>query len=334
MKRLYGFLSLCCVVALASSLQADGSLFESARKEGKLLLYNSMLGPEALELAGAFEKRFPGVKVETFRGDSERLLTRILAEQRAGKNAVDVVELNGDVMQVLSQKALLTKFIHPEKQAYGNRFTDPDGYWVPFRLLVQVIVYNTKIVSTQDVPRRYSDLLNSRWKGRRIGINTAKPQFAYTMIDLYGKEKGTEFLKKLAAQDPLTRNGATLITQLVAAGEFPLGFPMNSSAVDRTKSIGAPVDWARLEEPLYADLKTIGIMAKASHPNAARLFLTFLASKEGQSITAEMGYVVVRKDVDLKVPLDLSRVRLVPPSEGAKLQYYIRLVSEIFGKSS
>ena len=329
--RLNGLLSLFLVVTSAS---ADTALYERARKEGQVLVYSSFNAVEMVTLKNSFENRYPGIKVEHLRLAGARLMQRVIAEHQAGSDQADSVLLKGETMYVLGQKGLLAKHdpLADDKNAIDKMFKHPDNLWTTVYLGVHSIVYNTRRVAARDI-RRYTDLLKPQWKDK-IGVSTTKYIVTYALMDLYGKEKGMEFLKKLAAQNPVARAGGTLIIELVGAGEFDLGFSVNADSVEAVRARGAPVDWARLEEPSYGDIQATGVLIKARRPNAARLFSNFLVSKEGQQKLADLNNVVVRKDVEPKIALDRSKLRVIDPAEGNRIDYYMGLINELFVKSS
>jgi iron(III) transport system substrate-binding protein len=154
------------------------------------------------------------------------------------------------------------------------------------------------------------------------------------MLDLYGKEKGEDFIRKLAQQQPQVRSGGTLVATLVGAGEMPLAFMVYANNVENVKESGSPVDWARVEEPLYAESHPITIMAKAPHPNAARLLAEFAMSKEGQQLISKLGKVPGRSDVQPKIGVDRSKLRMISPDDEAKTAYYQKRFDDLFGKGS
>jgi len=329
---LSGLLILCL---LASPAFADPALYERARKEGQVLVYSSFNAAEFISLKDAFEKKYPGVKVEHLRLAGAKLMQRILAEHQAGSNLADTVLIKGETMHVLGQKGLLAKYdpLEDDKNAIDKMFRHPENLWTTVYLGVHSIVYNTRRVVNKDIPRRYTDLLKPQWKDK-IGVSTTKYIVTYALMDLYGKEKGMDFLKKLAAQNPVARAGGTLIIELVGAGEFDLGFSVNADSVEAIKKRGAPVDWARLDEPSYGDIQATGVLSKARRPNAARLFSGFLVSKEGQQKIADLDNVVVRKDVELKIALDRSKLRVIDPAEGNRIDYYMGLINDLFVKAN
>ena len=320
---------------LSAPALADLELYERARKEGQVLVYSSFNAAEMVTLKNSFEKKYPGVKVEHLRLAGARLLQRILAEHQAGSDVADSVLIKGETMYVLGQKGLLAKYdpLEDDKNAIDKMFKHPENLWTTVYLGVHSIVYSTRRIASKDVPRRYTDLLKPQWKDK-IGVSTTKYIVTYALMDLYGKEKGMDFLKKLAAQNPAARAGGTLIIELVGAGEFDLGFSVNADSVEAVKARGAPVDWARLDEPSYGDIHATGVLSKARRPNAARLFSNFLVSKEGQQKLAELNNVVVRKDVEPKIALDRSKLRVIDPAEGNRLDYYMGLINELFVKPS
>jgi iron(III) transport system substrate-binding protein len=324
-----GILFLLPFLFIGAAFSADPSLIDKARKEGKLVLYGSMPVTDMNQVTGAFEKKFPGVKVEYLRMSGRNVLERILLEQRSGKHLVDVVDADGPSAYSMRQKGLLAKFYPSERNMYGDTWKD-EGYWTAWRLSIISMVYNKRMVAPPDIPRRYADLLNPRWKRHGI-FNANKFIFPYMMIDLYGKEKGLDFLKKLSAQAFTPTRGSTLVIQQVAAGEAPIGIPVNADGVENIKEKGGPVDWPQLEDYSYADLKVVGAMAGAPQPNAARLFVDFVTSKEGQTLLSNLDQVVAHKGVELKVTVDKAKLRPIDPKEAeAKLDYYKGLVEELF----
>jgi iron(III) transport system substrate-binding protein len=320
---------------LSSPAFANPALYERARKEGQVLVYSSFNAAEFVSLKDAFEKKYPGVKVEHLRLAGAKLMQRILAEHQAGSNLADTVLIKGETMHVLGQKGLLAKYdpLEDDKNAIDKTFRHPENLWTTVYLGVHSIVYNTRRVVNKDIPRRYTDLLKPQWKDK-IGISTTKYIVTYALMDLYGKEKGMDFLKKLAAQNPVARAGGTLIIELVGAGEFDLGFSVNADSVEAVKKRGAPVDWARLDEPSYGDIQATGVLSKARRPSAARLFSSFLVSKEGQQKIADLDNVVVRKDVEPKIAVDRSKLHVIDPAEGNRIDYYLGLINDLFVKAN
>jgi len=311
---------------------ANDALYEKAKEEGKVLLYSSLSTGDTRELQKIFHKKYPGVELEIYRTGGPKILQKIMAEHRTGNDIVDVVMTKGDVIQILLKEKLLAPFNSPERNAFDEQFKHPQGYWTDVYPTVHAIAYNTAMVPASDIPRGYKDLLKPGWK-RKLGLNTNNFMFLYAMMDLYGKEGGMDYLKTLASQDPQVRTGGTLTATLVGAGEFPLAVSINANNIENVKQKGGPVDWARVEEPLYADLHPVGVMAHAPHPNAAQLFVQFAISKEGQTIIRDLGRIPARSDVEPKIAVDRSKLRIIDPEEGTKTKYWQGLLDKLFVKA-
>ena len=111
------------------------------------------------------------------------------------------------------------------------------------------------------------------------------------------KDIGSDFLKGLAGQNIQWRRNHALISQLIGAGEFPVGITY-AHRIEAMKKIGAPVDWVKTLRPIIVVVAPVGISSSARHPASARLFLDFLISKTVQEGMAKMGRIPTRKDVD------------------------------------
>ena len=128
-----------------------------------------------------------------------------------------------------------------------------------------------------------------------MGINLNNFMWTQIITKIMGEKEGIEFLKALAQQNPVVRNGGTLTTLLVAAGELSMAVSINANNVEDVKSKGAPVDWVRLKEPFYAELHPIALNAFAPHPNAAKLLVDFAISQEGQELMLKFGTISSRR---------------------------------------
>ena len=142
------------------------------------------------------------------------------------------------------------------------------------------------MVRPEFAPKTFDDLLNPRWKGG-FGMSDSATLWYTGFLKYTGEEKGHEFMRKLATQKPAFRDSETVIIQLLGAGEFPLGLVYSHQAATMKKR-GAPVDWVGFEPAIVA-LHPISMVEKAPHPNAAKLFIDFALSDEGQKIFMQRG---------------------------------------------
>ena len=268
---------------------------EGAKKEGKLVIYTSMTVDQAQKLNDAFKAKYPFIQPSMFRAVGERLLTKIMAEAQAGKYDFDVVQSAETQAYFLKKKNLLAKYVSTEVKNVQKTFVDSDGYWAAVYMMPNVIGYNTRLLKRNEVPRSDEDLLNPKWKGK-IGMDHTKPEWFSWKLKRMGEEKGLAYMKKLGAQEFKLYAGLTILTSLLAAGEFPLVLNTYLHNVEDVRRKGAPVDWVA-QDPVFTKFQPIGVGSKAAHPNAAKLFVDFMLSEEGQRIIASFGRLPTRRGV-------------------------------------
>jgi len=296
--------------ALAQSVdEHTAKLIEGAKKEGEMLWYTSISWDHADRLTKGFGKKYPFIKARLYRSAGARLLTKILAEARAKSYLVDAT-MNSGINAVLQQKAgIFAKYLSPHREFYIDK--DPEGYWTDAYVNYSIIGYNTKLVSPQEVPKTYEDLLDPKWKGK-IGMDSEPYDWFYTFMKIMGKEKGLKYMKKLSEQKPLFSRGNTLISQLLAAGETSVAITIYNYSVEEMKTIGAPVEWVGEGIPVNSLIHPIGVCARAPHPNAARLFVDFILSVEGQEMMASFHRIPSRIDVLPLTPKLKKGLNIVP----------------------
>ncbi len=324
--------TFCCYLESVSAAPDDASFAElkkEAEKEGKVVFYGSISAPDGMALADRFQKKYPFLKVEFYRLNNTGILTRLQAERNAKKNTADVIVLKGDAIHGLQKNGFLSRYLSSERESYSEKFKDKEGYWTDLYITVHCIVYNSRLVAPHEVPTTYQDLLKPRWK-RKIGFNPDNYMWPEGIMQMMGKEEGLKYLEALARQNPIVRDGGTLNTMLTAAGEVALALPINNNNVEAVKDKGAPVDWARLK-PFYGDLHPIALAANAPHPQAAKLFIDFCTSQEGQMLVAELGKIPSRSGLKAKTTVRSEEINAIDPTL-EKTEYYQRLIKQIFVK--
>jgi len=279
---------------------ASPQVVKAAEQEGKVVYSTTMSVQETDRVLRDFKKKYPRITAESFRLTKEKLVTRLLAEDAANRTTADVVSVNDMVMELLRLKGVLGQYDNPEAAVYGPGFKEKNGYWTGLYGPTAVIVYNSRLVKPEDVPKSYDDLLLPRWKGK-MGMDGTKWEWFAAQLQIMGQEKGMTFMKKLVAQNLQFRTGITLLTQLTAAGEFPLIVYGYAHSAEEFISRGAPIGWVPVQ-PIFMNMVGVGLTAHAPHPNAARLLVEYLTSKEGQGVISSMHRVPVRPDVPADPP--------------------------------
>jgi iron(III) transport system substrate-binding protein len=264
-------------------------LAEGAKKEGEVMVYTSLVPEDLTALAAAFEKKY-GVKLKTWRANSEKVLQRAVTEARAGRHDADIIETNGPQLESLYREKGLQPLFSPHLTDLMPQARMPHGYWVGTRINMFVQSYNTNLVKKEELPKSYADLANPRWKGR-LGIEAEDEDWFAMIIKELGEEAGLRTFREIVRVNGLSvRKGHTLLAGLVASGEIPLALTTYSHGAEKMKNKGAPVEWFAIA-PAIGRANGIGVTAKPPHPHAAALFVDFLLSPEGQQILQKGGYV-------------------------------------------
>jgi iron(III) transport system substrate-binding protein len=279
---------------------SDSNMIEAAKKDRALTLWTSSDLRTATALVQRFEKKYPFLKVNVFRTGTGALHNKMTTEALAGQHNWDVMNTLLPTRELIDRK-LLARYSSPEAAMLSEQgLRDPAGYWTAIYAIPFVLGYNTNLVNPADAPKSYGELLGAQWKGSRISIDQDGYELVQGLILSWGKEKAVDYLKKLASQQPAPRRGNSLRVQLVAAGEHPLLISM-ASPIQLARRDGAPLNWIPLE-PVPVSFHAIALAEHAARPNAAKLYIDFVLSREGQEALRSVQRIPVRKDVDADPP--------------------------------
>jgi len=294
MKRNFFMATLAMVLALgllsAASAQQDKAaidrLYQAAKKEGAVVIWgpnDPIIYQKAQEV---LNKQYPGIKIEHFEILPEPIVQRLIAEGQAGKqSSVDIVQ-SGSMRAVrpLIDRDMLISYPGWDKDFdidalyANNRFVGNYNLALP-------IAYNSNLVKPQDLPKRWEDLSDPKWKGRKIIVEARLVPFAMLGTEI-GKDKALDMAKQLLAQDPILMQGGTTAVNALAGGQAPLAIGVYAYAVSKLKQKGAPVDWLPVN-PLPMLTSAMGVPKTAPHPNAARFFAGWMGTLEGQKVIYE-----------------------------------------------
>ena len=298
----------------ASAQDVSPELIAKAKQEGKVVYYTDLIVDQIVRpLVAGFEAKY-GVKVEYARADSQANLLKLMNEQKAGNVQADVFAMTSGLKPLLEANAVMKTNLEGAK-ALPADFKDPNGYWVAANYYVMTPAVNTELVPEKDRPKTYDDLLDKKWIDKIVwkpNDTSGAPGFIGHVLRAMGEEKGMAYLTKLRDQRIKSVNAsARAVLDQVIAGEYPIVLQIfnHHSALSAKK--GAPSQWLKLE-PVMVQTELHAIMSAAPHPNAAKLFLEYLISKEGQTIFQKADYFPTRSDVPASMP------ELAPSTGGFK----------------
>ena len=309
------------------------SLFNGAKQEKEVVWYTTTSAGDNQAIVAGFTKKYPFLKVQVLRSTGEKLRQRVLTETAANQYFSDVLSVSSMEMGLLKSKNLLQPYDPPEAASYPAATKDKEKFFTAIYARNFVMGYNTAMVAEKDRSRDWPDLLDPKWKGK-FGIDEEEFEWYGTLVDYWGREKAGKFIKVLASQQPVLRRGHSLLSQLLAAGEFPIAlvFPFE---IEQLKRKGAPVEWSNVSDPIVTSINVVALSSKAPHGNAGKLLINYILSEEGQTIIKNVSRVPIRPGVKPNVAkLDQSTLKIhyVPAEMFRKIADYEKEFRDLFWK--
>ena len=279
----------------------EQKLIEGAKKEGQVVIYGALIQNQAMRpLADGFGKKYPFVKITTWRADSEDIVQKAAAEVRANNVVADLIEGTGAGEQAVEANIALPYYA-PAVEGFPAAYRSSTGLWAPTRLSYYSIAYNTKQVGADKAPKSYEALLDPQWRGKmawRIGSSTGTPLFITNLRLAWGEERARAYFDKLREQKIVNfgAGSARTLVDRVIAGEYAIALNIFAHHPLISKAKGAPVN-SQLMDPVATTAATMSVVKGLHHPYAAMLLADYILSKEGQAILARAEYFPVDPDV-------------------------------------
>ena len=303
-RKLY-VLTACAAFIGGTAMSAcadEASVIEGAKREAKLVIYTGVERAAAQVLVNAFKSKYPFIAAETVRASSSKLATRLDAELEANRVGGDVIEFSLLYLTTsLQQRGELLQYDSPEYAKYPRQYSAP-GYWAASGVSNIIILVNTRKVDEANIPQSWWDLAKPFWKDKLTIDNLEVSGTGYNWLTAIVNDAslGWRFIEALGKNRPGIERGHAGMAQKVAAGEYAGAAEMSDFHLKNLRDAAAAVPLRGVwpSEGVPSEPWTSAILKRAPHPNAARLFLDFLLSREGQSLYVQtMGWVSARPDV-------------------------------------
>jgi iron(III) transport system substrate-binding protein len=271
-----------------------------AEQEGALLFYTHDGEAGAAAVIDAFNKDFPKIKAAYVRAQTGALYSKILAERSAGRFDVDVIQFS-DIGTAIDfdKRGAFDSYISPESAAYEPQYlSNPPGHYFCSGMTFAGIAYNTDKVKASEAPKSWKDLLDPRWANvTSTKQSTSGMQFVewYELRKLYGND----YWKAFAKQRPHGFDSRAQLFDRLAKGDDKICALAEWAGYVLYHERKAPIAFVAPEDGLPATALATGVVNKAPHPEAARLFIDWLMSLRGQAVyqqNPDLLYGSVRKD--------------------------------------
>jgi iron(III) transport system substrate-binding protein len=283
---------------LASFAWMVGTAAGQGKPEDQVVVYSAADADMVNAMVAAFQQKYPAIKVSTVVAGTGEVVKRVEAE--AARPLGDVLWSVGPE-SLGAKKNLLTPYESREAATFFPGQAPADHVWTPYSVMPYIIMYNKKLVPDGEAPKAWKDVLEPRWKGKVAYADATKSGSSYTLLvtwlTVFGKnDAGWKFVEDVLRQSKVLPK-SSMTYQMVANAEIPIGLTFEQAAFDYLKG-GAPIGIVYPSEGTAIIPDGSALIANGPHPNAARLFLDFTVSKEGQSLTVDkFGRRSVRKDV-------------------------------------
>jgi len=279
-------ISLMLILLISNGLLAQTLDLEAAKKEGRIVVYGTTIPNVMTPIHAGFEKRY-GVKVDYWRASATAVTDRAITEWRAGKPGFDVLFAINGTISLLKRENALAKFTAPAAAKFPAQLKDKDGVLTAFRHTPVSILYNTELVKAADLPKGFDDLLDPKWQNKIAmpdpSRHTSTAQFLWNMQKVKG-EKWMDYARALAKQKPFLLESFAPVPTALVKGEAQLGI----TYAQYITQVKGPLSHVVFDKVL-TDSTDLALSAKATAPNAAKLYIDYLCTAEVQKIIAETG---------------------------------------------
>ena len=314
---------------VSAASESLDQLYEKAKKEGKITIYAPLSAQAMTVIPAGFMKRFPGVTVDHIDGTTDKLIARVLAEQKGGRVIADVIS------------GALTLFAaDPRPEASARRSSIPEAasypaqlkgdLWVATDVQFYIAGWNTNLVKKGEEPKNYEELANAKWKDNLMGeprdfqmlVGFAKRKFN-------SDEKAIDLFKKIAANQVEFHRGHSQLVEFLVAGQRAVCFTCYAHHFPQRVKKGAPIQ-ALLTEGVGEIGGSATVLKGAPHPNAALLWVRWAVSEEGQKVYAQAGETPAHPKVEPLEKIRPATPHMLTIDDVKEFPRYEKIWKEIF----
>jgi iron(III) transport system substrate-binding protein len=312
-------------------------LVEAATREGKVVLYTAIDIKVAQGLAKNFEQKYPGIAVQVERTGSERIFQRVAQERASNIFSIDVLDSTDQAQFITWKKqSILEPYVPAELVKYPAAERDPDGAYASVRFTLMPIGINTNLVKPDEAPKSFADLLDPKWAGKIVKGHPSYSGGIVTSTFQTATAVGWSYFEKLGKQKVLQVQSSTEPPKKLALGERAVSADGLEYVHIQLIEGGAPIAIVYPAEGTPFVPSCEGIVRNAPHPNAARLFISFMFSRATQQyLVDEAGLRSFHPDVvDKPGRVPLSKIKLLPSdpiAQEAATEDIKKKYSEYFG---
>lgn len=272
---------LISVLLISVILISCAAFAVSNEVSGKITIYTSIY-PDIISLVSPkVEAAFPNLEVEWFQGGTEKIVSKLAAEMRAGKVQADVIMVaDPSYYRYLQSLDMLTPYISTEfDKVIVDK--DPEGYWTTVRVCAGIIAYNTNLVTPEEAPKAFTDLLNPKWEDALAMPNPLLSGSAYVEAGTLKNVYGWEFFEGLRENGLMVEGGNGSVGRKLIGGEYKVGIILEENIL-KYKDKGEPVEVVYPTDGPILVPSPIAILETTKNLEAAKSLVDWWLSPAGQ----------------------------------------------------
>ena len=321
------------VAASTNGTAAPAVTVLPANLTGKLTLYTSAVQTDADGLKAAFNKKYPNVAVTIYRDGTEKVIAKLHAEQDAKSIQADVLLIaDAPTMETLKAGTFLQPYKSPFASAFDKQFVDAEGYYTGTKIINSGIAVNT--TANLPKPATWKDLLKPDYKGKLV---SPSPQYSGAAalnyaVFLNNTTYGADFVKGLQTNGmTIVQANGDALTKIIS-GEAPVGI-VTDNGVRAAKAKGSPVEMIYPTDGAIPVTEPVGIVAGTKNLDAAKAFVDFVLSPDGQALIVTQNYIPLLPGVapPTGVPATIKEFPVDAPAVAKQLPDAKKQFTDIFG---
>lgn len=324
--------------ALAAGPLDDRARLDAARLEGPLVVMHADQENDIVAFLRAFSEK-TGIEAVQQRALPGVAMPKLQAEFRAGTSTVDLwMNSDAGLMDVLRERRQLLRYESPEIAAYAPEFRSAEpGWWTTYFINAGPMMYDTRYVEESAAPKTWMDLLLPQWK-QQVGFQNSAAGTQYTWWFVLRDVLPAEFWSRLGEQKPRAYASSTQIITDILNGSLKIGGKVSSYQYVKARRLKQPVNAIYPPEGTPAQGQVVAIITGTKRPNAAKIYVDYLLSQEGQRVWNDIqGSPSARSDVKVPDVPSLSEFKILMPRDFAEYRSparhseFVRLWNQITG---
>ena len=281
---------------------ATANFYDKAKIEGKLVIYGAGDPEQFNPVKAAFQKRYPGIEVDGVDQRGRESREKVFAEQRGRNYVADIVQSGFTTQNELIDAGFVEPYKSSQVDQVIPELATAAGDLNSRTISIFAIMVNTNLVPAGQEPKSWNDVLDPKWRGKIAMDDPRGSGPGGTILSPMELIYGLDWSEKLGANQPFFATQAGPLIAGTVRGEYAMFISAGAPDIVNQRKAGAPVKQVRPEEGLGITQNSMALIKNAPHANAAKLWIEWNMSEEGQMALAATGQGPVRKGITAGEP--------------------------------